>query len=143
MEGQLERIKKGKPLLKNVLKTSLLLTLVIIPFVIAIVFWGQELFSFVFSSTWSQSGIYSAILVPAFAIQFIVSPLSISFTVLEKLKTLAIWQILYFASILSLKFFQDLSIEKFLLLYTIINLFAYSIYYILILSICRKYDRSI
>ncbi len=138
-----DKVKKGNPLMRGVLKTSLLLTLGMIPFVVAIVFWGQELFSFVFSSTWKQSGIYSAILVPAFAIQFIVSPLSISFTVLEKLKTLAIWQILYFGSILSLILFKDLSIEKFLLLYTIINLSAYLIYYFLILSICKKYDNSL
>jgi O-antigen/teichoic acid export membrane protein len=138
-----DRLRKKNPLTKSVLKTSLLLTLGIIPFVIAIVFWGKELFSFFFSDTWEQSGIYSAILVPAFAIQFIVSPLSISFTVLEKLKTLAIWQILYFVAILSLRYFKDLSIENFLLLYTIINLSAYLIYYILIISICRKYDKSL
>ncbi len=138
-----DKIKGRKPLLKNVIKTSLYLTIGILPFVIAIIFWGQELFSFVFSDTWKESGIYSAILVPAFAIQFIVSPLSISFTVLEKLKTLAIWQILYFVAISSLILFKNLNIEYFLLLYTIINLSAYLIYYLLILSICRKYDKSI
>lgn len=138
-----DRIKKKQPITPNLLKTSLFLTAGIIPFVIIIVFWGSELFGFFFSKTWTESGHYSAILVPAFAIQFIISPLSISFTVLEKLKVLAIWQISYFAMVISMIFFKFLNVSDFLLLYTGINLFMYLIYFMLILSISKKYDNSL
>ncbi|MDD2634603.1 MAG: oligosaccharide flippase family protein [Bacteroidales bacterium] len=138
-----DRIINKQKLKTNILKTAGLLTILILPFLIIIILFGEELFGFVFSSVWTQSGVFSAILVPAFAVQFIVSPLSISFTVLEELKILAIWQIAYFILILCLFFFTGLSIEKFLIIFTIINILSYLIYFILILHVCNKYDKTI
>ncbi|MDY0140438.1 MAG: oligosaccharide flippase family protein [Bacteroidales bacterium] len=137
------RIIKKQKLKTNILKTAGLLSVLILPFLILIMLFGEELFGFVFSPVWTQSGAFSAILVPAFAIQFIVSPLSISFTVLEELKILAIWQITYFLLISCLYFFTGLSIEKFLIIFTIINILSYLIYFILILHVCNKYDKTI
>ncbi|MDA3909731.1 MAG: oligosaccharide flippase family protein [Bacteroidales bacterium] len=132
-----------KPLTKNVIKTSLLLTLAIAPFALVIMIWGKEIFSFIFSDTWLESGKYSGILVSAFAIQFVVSPLSITFTVLEELKYLAIWQFSFFIIVSSLFFFAHLDIYSFLKIYTGIVLVSYIVYYLLTLHICKKYDKSL
>lgn len=138
-----DSIKKSQKISSTLLKTAFFLFCGILPFIIIIMLWGEELFAFFFSDTWIESGTYSAILVCAFAAQFVVSPLSIVFTVLEKLKVLAVWQICYFVSIAALFFCKNMVIYNFLTLYTIINVVAYGIYFFLILSVCRKHDRSL
>ncbi len=138
-----DRIKNNLKIKKNVLQTALFLSMLIVPFVVIIVLWGEPLFALFFSDVWTTSGHFASIIVAAFAIQFIVSPLSISFTILEELKLLAIWQIAYFTLIFSLYFLVDNSIETFLMIYTLINILAYIIYFIMILHICNKYDKKI
>ena len=136
-----DKVKSNAKLSPSILKTAMYLTIGILPFMIVIMIWGEWIFSFFFSDIWSLSGKYSAILAPAFAVQFIVSPLSISFTVLEKLKVLAVWQICYFGAVLSLIWIKFLPITHFLAIYTGINILAYSIYFILIINCTRKYDK--
>jgi O-antigen/teichoic acid export membrane protein len=133
----------GKSLTKSVLKTSFLLAITIAPFPLIIMIWGEEIFSFVFSDTWIESGKYSGILVLAFSIQFIVSPLSIAFTVLEELKYLAIWQISFFFIISSLFFLTHLDIYSFLKIYTGIVIVSYLAYYMLNLHVCKKHDKAL
>ncbi len=136
-----DKVKSNAKLSPSILKTAMYLTIGILPFMIVIMIWGEWIFSFFFSDIWSLSGKYSAILAPAFAVQFIVSPLSISFTVLEKLKVLAVWQICYFGAVLSLIWIKFLPITHFLAIYTGINILAYTIYFILIINCTRKYDK--
>ena len=138
-----DRVKNNAKLTPSILKTAMYLTIGILPFMIVIMIWGEGLFSFFFSETWRVSGNYSAILAPAFAVQFIVSPLSISFTVLEKLKVLAAWQICYFGAVLALLALSHLPITYFLAIYTGINIVAYSIYFLLIINCTRNYDKRI
>ena len=138
-----DRVKNNAKLTPSILKTAMYLSIGIIPFMVVIMIWGEGLFSFFFSETWRVSGSYSAILAPAFAVQFIVSPLSISFTVLEKLKVLAAWQICYFGAVISLLYLTDLPITYFLAIYTGINIVAYTIYFLLIINCTRKYDKRI
>lgn len=136
-----DRVKNNAKLTPSILKTAMYLSIGIIPFMVVIMIWGEGLFSFFFSETWRVSGSYSAILAPAFAVQFIVSPLSISFTVLEKLKVLAAWQICYFGAVLALLSLSYLPITHFLAIYTGINIVAYTIYFLLIINCTRKYDK--
>lgn len=138
-----DRVKNNAKLTPSILKTAMYLSIGIIPFMVVIMIWGEGLFSFFFSETWRVSGSYSAILAPAFAVQFIVSPLSISFTVLEKLKVLAAWQICYFGAVLALLSLSYLPITHFLAIYTGINIVAYTIYFLLIINCTRKYDKRI
>ncbi len=136
-----DKVKNNAKLTPSILKTAMYLSIGIIPFMVVIMIWGEGLFSFFFSETWRVSGSYSAILAPAFAVQFIVSPLSISFTVLEKLKVLAAWQICYFGAVLALLSLSYLPITHFLAIYTGINIIAYTIYFLLIINCTRKYDK--
>ena len=138
-----DKVKSNARLTPSILKTAMYLSIGILPFLIVIMIWGEGLFSFFFSETWRVSGNYSAILAPAFAVQFIVSPLSISFTVLEKLKVLAAWQICYFGAVISLLCLTNLPITYFLAIYTGINIVAYTIYFLLIINCTRKYDKRI
>lgn len=138
-----DRVKNNAKLTPSILKTAMYLSIGIIPFMVVIMIWGEGLFSFFFSETWRVSGSYSAILAPAFAVQFIVSPLSISFTVLEKLKVLAAWQICYFVAVFALLSLSYLPITHFLAIYTGINIVAYTIYFLLIINCTRKYDKRI
>jgi len=136
-----DRVKNNTKLTQSIFKTAMYLSIGILPFMIVIMIWGESLFSFFFSETWRISGSYSAILAPAFAVQFIVSPLSISFTVLEKLKVLAAWQVCYFGSVIALLCLTNLPITYFLAIYTGINIVAYTIYFLLIINCTHKYDK--
>jgi len=138
-----DKVVEKQKITPTVFKTFMVLTAIILPFVAVILLWGPQLFSFFFSSAWEESGRYAKILTFAFAAQFVVSPLSICFTVLEKLKALAAWQIGYFLLVLSLYFFSYLPVDQFLLIYTIFNVIAYSLYFILIIFNCKKFDKGL
>jgi len=126
-----------KKLIYNIIKAT---TIIYIPLIVIMLIAGETLFSFVFGSNWALSGYYSKILVFSFAFQFIISPISIVLTVLEKLKTIALWQTFYFIAILSLLFFKELSLEHFLMIYTVINFVLYTFYFILINNEIKKYE---
>jgi O-antigen/teichoic acid export membrane protein len=59
----------------------------IVPFVVTI-FWGREIFSFVFSSEWEASGRIAAILSPWLLFEFAASPVSNILIIRKKLKYL-------------------------------------------------------
>ena len=136
-----DKVVGKQKITETILKTAGVLAAIICPFALIIILWGPQLFSFFFSPAWTESGYYARILSFAFAAQFIVSPLSISFTVLEKLKTLAIWQICYFFLILSLYFFKFLPIQQFLIVFTVFNVIAYIVYFVMIVVQCKKFDK--
>jgi O-antigen/teichoic acid export membrane protein len=107
-------------------------------------FWltGEPLFGFLFGAKWKMAGYYSAILAPAFMIQFIVSPLSSLIIAMEKLRIGAIWQLMYFLAIISLLFFKHLPEIDFFRLFTLINLVLYLLYWLIMLSIILKYENA-
>ncbi|MFH2094486.1 MAG: oligosaccharide flippase family protein [Bacteroidota bacterium] len=138
-----DRKKNRENLTRYMLNLSLVLAVIIVPVIVVIVLWAPWLFSLVFSDVWRTSGDYSRILVFAFSIQFIVSPVSIMLTALEKLKIAALWQVLYFIAIAALYFLKGSDIEEFIIFYTIINLVAYFVYWLLIIGVANNYDRKL
>lgn len=121
-----------KPILK--LMKSNALFLIVLACIGIIIFYpfGEPIFKFVFGDNWALAGRLSSILVFSYAIRFIVSPLSIIFIALKKLKIAAVWQIGYFILMLNLLWLQNVSIEEFILYFVLIDVFAYLIYGILI-----------
>lgn len=105
--------------------------------------WGVEILTFLFDKTWTRSGEFIQIVVYASAINFVVSPLSIIFVALEKLKLQAFWQISYFVLILSLALCRNFSIINFLYVYITIDIVAYTIYYIIIHRVMISYEISL
>lgn len=128
-------IKKTSKITKNLAILSLLGCTIILLL-------GENIFA-MFGKQWAESGIYAKYLVFGYAIKFIVSPISPALMVLEKLKPLAIWQTFYFTAICSLLLFNNLSIYNFLTIYLIIDIIAYTSYYLLIVYHIKNYDNKI
>ncbi len=102
--------------------------------------WAFELYA---GDDYRISGVFSQILVPAAALKIIVSPLSIIFIALNKIKTLSIWQISNFLLLCALYFFRDLDIMEFLIVYVIIDVISYAALFILIANMIKKYEISL
>ena len=80
-------MNENKSIYPVVSKTILMLLLFsIIPFGL-LFFYGTEIFSFVFGSSWKEAGYYSEIMSPWLMVNFILSPVSQIPTVLNKQKT--------------------------------------------------------
>jgi O-antigen/teichoic acid export membrane protein len=104
---------------------------------------GPQLFSFIFGNHWAMAGTFSRIMVFSFALQFIVSPLSITLAAMEKIKLYSLWQVMYFVAIGALFFVHNIPVEKMLILLTAIEVFFYLIYFFLILRVVKQYERTL
>lgn len=131
------------PIKPLIIKTLLYLTLISSIGFILILLFGIDIFTFIFGNEWKLAGELSQILIFAFALKFVVSPLSVLFISLEKIKISSIWQIAYFIAICSLFFLKDISIKTFLYYYIYIELAAYFIYLILMLWVASKNDKQL
>ncbi|MBE9468862.1 MAG: oligosaccharide flippase family protein [Bacteroidetes bacterium] len=138
-----DKKNKYQSIKKYIFSITAILFIVALIGVAVFSFWSVNIFSFVFGKNWIISGEFTQILVFSYAIKFIVSPLSIVFTALEKIKIGSIWQFFYFCLIISLLFFKDLDIFIFLKIYVIIDLIAYSVYFLLILFVSNQYEKSL
>ena len=138
-----EKRQANQPILRNVVSLSIVLFSIAFIVLLVIQLWSTSLFQFVFGDKWLISGQIAKILVLSYSIRFIVSPLSIIFIALEKIRTQAFWQIFYFLLIGSLIFYSDFEFNKFLKLYVIFEVIAYLLYYTIIIKISRDYDRNL
>lgn len=135
-----EDINKGRKIQRLMRNNFLMLLSMAIVGALIIHFFAVPIFTFLFGDKWELSGEISEILVFSFAIKFIVSPLSISFMALKRMKISAMWQIGYFALTLSLFLLDDLPVETFVLYLTLIDLVAYAVYGFLIYFTVKKQD---
>lgn len=69
---------------------SNLALLAIVPFSVVGCF-GEEVFGFVFGSNWAEAGVYASLISPWLFFNFIGSPLTIIFSILEKQKHMFFW----------------------------------------------------
>ena len=129
-----------QPTIKSILRKLLLISglLFIISLTIA-----PMLFEWFFSKTWRMSGVFLQILIFSYAIQFVVSPLSNVLIALNRIKLASVWPVIYLALMLSLTFFKHFEIKKFLILLTITEVLAYSIYLIFVMQAVRSYQNSL
>ena len=132
-----------KKITKLVTKIALVLLAMSALGILTIELFGIELFTFIFGDEWELSGKITQILIFSYAIKFVVSPLTSVFIALEKIKISSIWQVCYFLIICCLYFFKGLSINEFLLYYVVIDLIAYSMYYLLLIYVCKKYEKTL
>jgi O-antigen/teichoic acid export membrane protein len=110
---------------------------------LVVFFLGENLFTLFLGDQWKMAGSMASMMVLAYSIKFVVSPISVVFFSLHKIKIASFWQAAYFLGILSLVLFANSSIESFILYYVIIEVVFYAIYAILIIHETLKYDRSI
>lgn len=104
---------------------------------------APEFFVLLFGEKWRDAGEYARILACAYGIRFIVSPLSVVFLALERIKLASVWQIIYFLTLLPLFWLGHLPIEKFLLVYASLEVAVYLVYLTMILKIVHTYDQSL
>lgn len=138
-----EKIKTSNSIRSTVSKLALVLTSLSIPFLLIILLFGEVLFDLFFGIEWRQSSDITQLLIYAYALKFIVSPLSVVFIALEKVKVSGIWQLTYFISICSLFFLDFSDIKTFFIAYLIIDLAMYSLYLLLIILQLSKYEKEV
>ncbi|MFW2441368.1 lipopolysaccharide biosynthesis protein [Aliarcobacter butzleri] len=130
-------------LLLKTIKKLLIISLFIS---INIIIFGQDLFEIIFGDNWKLSGIILQYLAVIFIITFVVSTVSVAFSVTMELKKLAFWQYLYLiSSMIFFTFFlyYDFTIKEFLFFYVIHEYIHYTIYLVLILLSVKKMDKEI
>jgi O-antigen/teichoic acid export membrane protein len=138
-----EKRRTGQTILRNILSLSAVLFSISFSVFLIIQLWSADLFRIVFGEKWVISGQIAKILVFSYTVRFIVSPVSIIFIALEKVRIQALWQIFYFLLIGSLIFYTHFEFKMFLKLFVIFEVVSYCLYYSIILKVSRDYDRSI
>lgn len=124
-----------------VLKMFLLLTAMIIPMVLVLNLYGEVLFTWVFGADWGEAGRYASILSIAFAVRFVVSPLSSVLLLDHNLKKGVLWQTIYFFTITITSICaSNLNITLFLKVLVVHELILYGAYLIIIVRSTKRAD---
>ncbi len=138
-----EKYRENKSIRKDLIVMLGILSLIGAVEVVLIVFFGIEIFEFIFGDQWGLSGRISQILVWSYALNFIAASFSAVFISLNKIKLLSIWQVIYFAAILSLIFFRNFSFMDFLKVYVSVEVFCYLSIIALMFVLVLKYERGL
>ncbi|MGJ0342984.1 oligosaccharide flippase family protein [Aliarcobacter cryaerophilus] len=131
---------KNMPILLSTIKKLFLIAL---PFSICIFFYAPDIFKIIFGDKWIISGEIAKFLSLIFIITFIVSSISVTLIVYEKLKHLSYWQYLYLFSTLCffyISIYLKLELEEFLFYFVIHEYILYAIYLYLIIITVKKSD---
>ena len=118
-----------------VLKLAFTLFLIITPFTVLVMNYGDIIFSAIFGHEWSFAGDMAGVLVIAVAIKFVVSPLSSVMALERNVRTGVAWQLLYFCTLVStLSYFSYLPLTAFLKVYVFHEVVLYILYFLLIVT---------
>lgn len=142
LQHQAEKIRNKQEIKPDFKKVSQSLLLLSLPFALVLFFLATPVFSFVFGAQWRLAGELTAVLIFGQTLKFIVSPLSSTLVALQEVRYSAIWQTLYFVSMLWLYFNPGHSIQAFVLRYCLIDLVAYSLYFGLIYTRIQHYEKQ-
>lgn len=136
-----EKNKLQQSIRKDLVSIFIVVALGVIFEIAVIMFWAEDIFKILFGNKWEFSGTISKILVWAFAFNFIVSSFSSIFISLNKIKLLSAWQLIYFLSILTLFFFNNLSFSNFLKVYVLIEVICCSLSALFMIYVVTNYER--
>lgn len=142
LQHQAEKIRNKQEIKPDFKKVSQSLLLLSLPFALVLFFLATPVFSFVFGAQWRLAGELTAVLIFGQTLKFIASPLSSTLVALQEVRYSAIWQTLYFVSMLWLYFNPGHSIQAFVLRYCLIDLVAYSLYFGLIYTRIQHYEKQ-
>ena len=92
----LEDLKRHGTCRPVFVRTLLSLTLIGVPPALLLVFFGQEIFAFVFGEDWREAGRYAAILAPMALFRLVCAPLGGVLFIREKLKLILLLQSMFF-----------------------------------------------
>lgn len=134
-----EANNKKQPLMPIIIKTGKYLSIISLLPLAILFFLGPEMFSFVFGSNWRIAGEFARILAFSYAIRFVVSPLSVTFFAVNKIKSLFKLQLFRCVGIIIvLLSCTHLPVKSFIIVYALFEFFYYIIYMISILRVVKK-----
>ena len=81
------KVAKKQPVMRLFVRTSAGVALLILPFFILLMIWGPDIFAWVFSEKWRESGVYARYLSPWLFFSSVTSPVSQVPLTLNKVKT--------------------------------------------------------
>jgi O-antigen/teichoic acid export membrane protein len=118
------------------------LTLISLPIIFIIFFFGEWIFALVFGEEWRIAGEYSRILIPLIMVRFITAPISVSLSVFERQKISLLWQVgllVLTMTIFALVWYFNWDMITFMILISSV-LTGYYIYFIFLLYrvVCGK-----
>ncbi len=137
-----EKKRKGESFLREYRQLLGVLSILGLAFALILTFWGPKLLGWYAGAPYTESGHYAQILVWSTLARMAVSPLTMVYVGLRKLKTQAAWQITYFLLVCSLVFFRNLPVMQFIAILAAVEVVAYVINLILINGIVKKYHRD-
>jgi O-antigen/teichoic acid export membrane protein len=141
---RLTDMKRNNQPLWPVLRRNMLIMLGAgIPAVAIAMLFAEPLFQLVFGDGWEESGRYTALLAIPYLAKFIVSPMSTALTVLERMNVVSMWQILNFASLVSLFFIPFSNPESFVIALCVVESVVYSLYLLLIFINVKRHDKTL
>ena len=119
--------------------TFILVCIILVP-VFVVLFFGQEIFSFVFGKQWIIAGNLASILIIGLGFQFVISTLSPVFSSTGHLRISSLWNLGSFIFSLSMMsyFIPKLNIEGVMHVFLWINIVIYNIYYLLIIYVIKN-----
>ena len=101
---------------------------------------GEIVFQLFLGDQWEQAGEMASIMVFAYALKFVITPLSVVFFAFEKIKISGIWQIGYFVAMCLLFVLPSMPVNDFIFYYVVIEIVSYIIYFFLIFRTANKFD---
>lgn len=135
-----ENSNAEKPILPIIKKNFMALGGLALLGIVVLYPFSETLFTFLFGDQWGLAGQLTSILAFSYALRFCVTPLSILFIGIKKVKVSSIWQVGYFILISSLFLLEDVTIKEFIFYYMLTELLAYSVYFVLIWWTAKKHD---
>lgn len=106
-----ERFNQKKPIKENVISLWVLLAAIGIAPTLVIMFFGEELFVFIFGSNWILAGELSSILAPMIYFLFVTSASSAVYSVLQKQKHSLVYTVIHFAGRICCLYFGFMKFE--------------------------------
>ena len=130
-----EMLESGQNPMPYFFRVTFSLLALAVPLTVLLILSAPQLFNWAFGETWRQAGVLLAILMPALAIQFVVSPLSPSFIAAGHLKLQAAWQGISLLTTLIVFAWagRDSDIERFFWVFMIKDIVLYSLYYVMLI----------
>lgn len=134
-----ERWRDREPISGFTIKMAIKLTCLAVPASLLVIAFAPIAFPFIFGSQWKAAGDYARICVFAFAVQFVVSPVTMAFVATESILTGSAWKILYFCTTLTTAVLcRSLPARTYLEIYACHDIVLYGLQLALVIWVSRK-----
>ena len=138
-----EKKRQGESFFDEFRQLLIVLSLLGLAFAVVLTLFGPQLLGWYAGPPYTESGRFAQVLAWGALARVAVSPLTMVYVGLRKLKAQAVWQIIYFLMICSLVFVKHLPVMQFIIILAVLEVVAYIINFFLITGIVKKYHQEI